>query len=170
MLVLDYVWQVPTLASYNRAMRSVLGGWQWSSLLNVKSGEPVTVGLGVYANAGEIDGPQRPNQTGSALDGKGLNDWINPSAFTVPAQATFGNARQGNVRLPRNTQVDSSLSKDFQIFERFRMQFKMEGINVFNHTEFSSVDNNFYPGSTTFGHLNNTLLPRTAQLGLHLLF
>ena len=170
MLVLDYVWQVPTLASYNRAMRSVLGGWQWSSLLNVKSGEPITVGLGVYANAGEIDGPQRPNQTGSALDGKGLNDWINPSAFTVPAQATFGNARQGNVRLPRNTQVDSSLSKDFQIFERFRMQFKMEGINVFNHTEFSSVDNNFYPGSTTFGHLNDTLLPRKAQLGLHLLF
>src|ERR1017187_2726838 len=162
--------QLPTMAGYNHAMRSVLGGWQWSTLANVKTGEPITVGLGVYANAGEIDGPQRPNQTGSALDGKGLNDWINPSAFTVPAQATFGNARQGNVRLPRNTQVDSSLSKDFQIYEGFRLQFKMEGINVFNHTEFSAVDYNFYPGSPTFGHLTDALLPRKAQLGLHLLF
>ena len=97
----------------NTAMRTALGGWQWSSLVNVKTGEPITVSLGVYANAGETDGPQRPNQVGKALDGKGLNDWINPGAFAVPAQATFGNAHQGNVRLPRNTQVDSSLSKDF---------------------------------------------------------
>jgi hypothetical protein len=168
--VLDYVWQLPTLSSYNTAMKTALGGWQWSSLVNVKTGEPVTVNLGVYANAGETDGPQRPNQVGKALDGKGLNDWINANAFTVPARATFGDAHQSNVRLPRNTQVDSSLSKDFQLHERFRLQFKLEAINVFNHTEFNSVDNNFYPGSTTFGHLNNTLLPRVSQAGLHLIF
>ncbi len=170
MLVLNYVWQLPTLSSSNTAMKTVLGGWQWSGLLNVKSGEPITVGLGVYANAGETDGPERPNQIGKPLAGKGLNNWINANAFTVPAQATFGNASQGNVRLPRNTQVDSSLSKDFPLRERFRLQFKIEAINVFNHTEFNSVDSNFYPGSTTFGHLNNTLLPRVSQAGLHLLF
>jgi hypothetical protein len=168
--VLNYVWQLPMLSSYNTAMKTILGGWQWSGLLNSKSGEPVTVNLGVYANAGETDGPQRPNQVGKAMNGNGMNDWINPSAFTVPAQATFGNARQGNVRLPHNTQMDSSLSKDFPIYERFRMQFKFEAINVFNHTQFNQVDNNFYPGGTTFGHLNNTLLPRIAQVGLHLLF
>jgi len=170
MLVLNYVWQLPAMSGYNTAAKAVLGGWQWSGLLNVKSGEPVTVGLGVYANAGETDGPQRPNQIGKALDGNGMNDWINSNAFAVPAQATFGNARQGNVRLPRNTQVDSSLSKDFPIRERIRMQFKIEAINVFNHTQFNSVDSNYYPDSTTFGHLNNTLLPRISQVGLHLLF
>lgn len=170
MLVLNYVWQLPIFSGYNRALKAVLGGWQSSSLLNVKSGEPVTVGLGVYANAGEIDGPQRPNQVGKALDGKGLNDWINPSAFKVPAQATFGNASQGNVRLPRNTQLDSSLSKAIPLHDQFHFEFKIEAINVLNHTQFNSVDAYFYPGSPTFGHLNNAALPRIAQVGLHLLF
>jgi hypothetical protein len=170
MLVFNYVWQLPALSGSNFAMRTVLGGWQWSSLMNVKTGEPVTVGLGVYANAGETDGPERPNQIGKATDYKGLNDWISPSAFSVPAQATFGNASQGNVRLPRNTQVDSSLTKNFKLHERFNLEFKIEAINALNHTEFNSVDNNYYPGSTTFGHLNNTGLPRISQAGLHLMF
>lgn len=169
-LVLSYVWQLPTMQGSNLATRTALGGWQWSGLLNVKSGEPVTVGLGVYANAGEVDGPLRPNQSGNALDGKGMNDWINPNVFSVPAQATFGDARVSNVRLPRNTQMDSSLSKTFPLHERFRLEFKLEAINVLNHTQFNSVDTDYYPGSTTFGHLNNTQLPRVSQAGLHLLF
>jgi hypothetical protein len=170
MLVFNYVWQLPTLANYNVAMRTVLGGWQWSSLLNVKSGEPVTVSLGVYANAGETDGPQRPNQVGKAGDYKGLKDWIAPGAFAVPAQATFGNASQGNVRLPRNTQVDSSLTKNFKLHERFNLEFKIEAINALNHTQFNSVDSDYYPSSTTFGHLNNAGLPRVSQAGLHFMF
>jgi hypothetical protein len=170
MLVFNYVWQLPTLSGSNFAMRTVLGGWQSSSLMNVKTGEPVTVGLGVYANAGETDGPERPNQIGKATDYKGRNDWISPSAFAVPAQATFGNASQGNVRLPRNTQVDSSLTKNFKLHERFNLEFKIEAINALNHTEFNSVDNDYYPSSTTFGHLNNTGLPRISQAGLHLMF
>ena len=71
MLVINYVWQLPALSNRNTAIRTVLGGWQWSTLANVKTGEPVTVGLGVYANAGEIDGPERPNQIGKATDYKG---------------------------------------------------------------------------------------------------
>jgi hypothetical protein len=170
MLVINYVWQLPVLSNYNTAIRTVLGGWQWSTLANVKSGEPVTVGLGVYANAGEIDGPERPNQIGKATDYKGLNDWISPSAFAVPAQATFGNSSQGNVRLPRNTQVDSSLTKNFKLRDPLHLEFKIEAINALNHTEFNSVDTNYYPGSPTFGHLTGATLPRISQAGLHLMF
>jgi hypothetical protein len=170
MLVINYVWQLPALSNRNTAIRTVLGGWQWSTLANVKTGEPVTVGLGVYANAGEIDGPERPNQIGKATDYKGLNDWINPSAFAVPAQATFGNSSQGNVRLPRNTQVDSSLTKNFKLRDPLHLEFKIEAINALNHTEFNSVDTNYYPGSPTFGHLTGATLPRISQAGLHLMF
>jgi hypothetical protein len=169
-LVLSYTWQLPSFKGSNLATRMALGGWQWSGLMNVKSGEPVTVSLGVYANAGEVDGPLRPNQSGKAQLSKGMYNWIDPNAFSVPDQATFGNARVGNIRLPRNTQLDSSLSKEFPLHDRFHLEFKFEAINVLNHTQFNSVDADYYPGSTTFGHLNNAQLPRVSQAGLHLLF
>jgi hypothetical protein len=168
-LVVDYVWNLPTLRAANAITRAIAGGWTWSSLATVRSGEPVTVALGVYGNAGEYDyTSQRPNQIGNPHTSSGIHDWINAGAFVTPPPATFGDASQGNVRLPRNTQVDSSLSKEFQLYERFHAAFQFEAINVFNHTEFNSVDAT--TGDVTFGYLNGTNFPRVAQVGIHLTF
>jgi hypothetical protein len=64
--------------------------------------------------------------------------------------------------------LDSSLSKDFKVYERLHAMFQFEAINVFNHTEFNSVDAT--TGDTTFGYLNATNFPRIAQVGIHLSF
>lgn len=168
-LVVDYAWNLPELKGANAFARAVASGWVWSGLATVRSGEPVTVALGVYGNAGEYDyTSQRPNQIGTAHTGDGIHDWINAGAFVTPTPATFGDAHQGNVRLPRNTQVDSSLSKDFKIYERFHAMAQFEAINVLNHTEFNSVDAT--TGDGTFGYLNATNFPRIAQVGVHLIF
>lgn len=168
-LVVDYAWNLPDLKGANALARAVASGWVWSGLATVRSGEPTTVALGVYGNAGEYDyTSQRPNQVGTPHASDGIHDWINASAFLTPAPATFGDAHQGNVRLPRNTQVDSSLSKDFQVYENFHAMIQFEAINVFNHTEFNSVDAT--TGDVTFGYLNATNFPRIAQVGVHLTF
>lgn len=168
-LVVNYAWNLPTLKGANAFARAVAGGWVWSSLATVRSGEPVTVALGVYGNAGEYDyTSQRPNQIGTPHTSDGVHNWINTSAFATPTPATFGDARPGNVRLPRNTQVDSSLSKDFPVYESFHAAVQFEAINVFNHTEFNSVDAT--TGDVTFGYLNGTNFPRIAQVGIHLTF
>jgi hypothetical protein len=167
--VVDYVWNLPTLRGANAIARAIASGWVWSSLATVRSGEPVTVSLGVYGNAGEYDyTSQRPNQIANPHTSNGIHDWINAAAFVTPLPATFGDARPGNVRLPRNTQVDSSLSKDFKLYERFHATVQFEAINVFNHTEFNSVDAT--TGDVTFGYLNGTNFPRVAQVGIHLTF
>jgi hypothetical protein len=107
---------------------------------------------------------------GHPQDSKGLNDWINPAAFAVPAQGTFGNAGVSPVRLPRQTQVDSSLTKDFGLHERLHMQFNLSAINVLNHSLFNGVDAGFYEGSVTFGHITSATTQRIVQAGLHFNF
>jgi len=170
MLVANYVWQLPAFKGSHALVRNTLGGWSWSGLINVQTGKPVTVSLNEYLQTGVSDSTQRPNLVAKAQDGKGRTDWLNMSAFAYPTKGSFGNAPIGVARLPRNTQMDSSLSKDFQVYGKVHAQFRLEAINVLNHTLFNSVDSSYYTTSTTFGQLNSAANPRTTQAGLHFSF
>jgi hypothetical protein len=170
MLKANFVWQLPAFTS-NAVLRNAVGGWQLSGLGSVLTGEPIEVTLGSpYLNDGVADSTPRPNLVGKAQDSKGLNDWLNPNAFAVPAQGTFGNSGVSAARLPRQTQLDSSISKDFHLYERVHMQFNLSAINVFNHTLFNGVDSNYYVGSVTFGHITSATTQRVVQAGLHFAF
>ena len=170
MLKADFVWQLPSLRS-NAVLNNVAGGWQFSGIASVLSGEPVTVYLSSpYLNDGVSDSSARPDRVGNAQDSKGIKDWINPSAFAVPAQGTFGNSGISPARLPRQTQIDASLLKDFRLLERVHMQFNLSAINALNHTLFNGVDNNFFVGSVTFGHITSAANQRVVQAGLHFNF
>lgn len=166
----NVVWQVPSFAP-NAVLRNITGGWQLSGIGSVLTGEPVEVTLAApYLNDGVVDSTPRPNLAGHAQDSRGIDDWINPAAFAVPAQGTFGDAGVSPVRLPRQTQIDSSLSKDFALHERLHMQFNLSAINVLNHTLFNGVDTGFYAGSLTFGHITSATTQRIVQAGLHFNF
>ena len=54
------------------------------------------------------------------------------------------------------------------ILEGMDFQFRLEAFNVWNHTNFSSVDTTL--GSDTFGQITNAHDPRILQLGLKLNF
>jgi hypothetical protein len=170
MLVVNYVWQLPTLANHSAAVRGALGGWNWSGIASVNTGEPITVTLNVWANSGVVDSTQRPNISGKAQDGKMMNDWLNVNAFSIPDQGTFGNSGVGIARLPRTTQVDSSLYKDFHIYNQLHMQFRLEAINALNHTLFNGVNSSYYDGNPQFGHVTSATAPRVAQAGVHFNF
>ena len=172
MIKADWVWRLPAFSS-NVLAREVVGGWQWAGLLSVLSGEPIGVAMSttaMFANDGVADSTPRPNQIKKAQVGKGMNNWLDPSAFTIPDLGTFGNAGVSVGRLPRQTQIDSSISKDFQIHEQLHMQFNLSAINVLNHTLFNGVNNSFYEGNTTFGHITSATTPRVVQAGLHFNF
>ncbi len=180
MLKGNFVWQLPSVSS-NALLQTAIGGWQLSGIGSVYTGEPVEVTLASpYLNDGVADSMPRPNLVGKAQDSKGINDWINPSAFAIPTPGTFGNAGVSPVRLPRQTQMDASISKDFHLYERVHMQFNLSAINAFNHTLFNGVDTNFYivpatdgtPAhvSTTFGHITSATTQRVMQAGLHFNF
>ncbi|MGB7549409.1 MAG: carboxypeptidase regulatory-like domain-containing protein [Terracidiphilus sp.] len=172
MIKANWVWKLPSFSS-NAVAHQIVGGWQWAGLLSVLSGEPIEVTLftsAAYSNDGVVDSTQRPNLVGKAQDGKGLHDWLNYNAFSVPNLGTFGNAGVSVARLPRETQVDSSISKDFRIYEQLHMQFNLSAINALNHTLFNGVDSSYWVGNPTFGHITSSTTPRVVQAGLHFSF
>ena len=72
---------------------------------------------------------------------------------------------------------DISLFKNFQLTERFKAQFRCEGYNIFNHTQFSAVDTNAKfdnrtgaPANPLFGQFTASRLPRRMQLALRITF
>jgi hypothetical protein len=169
MIKSNWVWTLPAFSSHALA-HNVIGGWEWAGIFSILSGEPFEVTLftnAAYSNDGVVDSTQRPNQTGKAQDGKGLHDWLNPNAFSVPALGTFGNAGVSPARLPRQTQLDSSITKNFKLFRQLNMQFNLSAINALNHTLFSGVNSSYWVGNPTFGYLSGTTTPRTVQVGLH---
>jgi hypothetical protein len=82
---------------------------------------------------------------------------------------TFGNAGRGMFRGPGQWNLDFSLFKDIPITERFKLQFRTEFFNLFNHTNFgdptSSLD------SASYGTIRGTSVnARLVQFALKLSF
>jgi hypothetical protein len=61
-----------------------------------------------------------------------------------------------------------SVYKVFKPTEKVGVQFRAEAFNVFNHTQFSSVDN--YVGTDSFMYAGSAHSGRVLQLGLKLAF
>jgi hypothetical protein len=106
-------------------------------IINFRSGVPFTPTISRdVANTGV--GNQRPNQVGSGkLDNPTLNAWFDKSAFTVPAQYTFGNSGRGILRSDSQGSVNLSLFKEFAVTEGSRLQFRAEAFNVPNSVYFN---------------------------------
>jgi len=58
--------------------------------------------------------------------------------------------------------------RNIRIGERVSLQFRGEFFNVFNHTNFNTIDTVINDAS--FGQVTSTHLPRNIQLGLKLYF
>ena len=81
----------------------------------------------------------RPLRTHS-IPGIGRQWFNNNGKFTNPATGTFGNCspQLSGLRSPHYTDVDLSLHKDFPLTERFRLQFRTDFINAFNHVQYNA--------------------------------
>jgi hypothetical protein len=78
-------------------------------------------------------------------------------------------------RMPRMTTMDASLNKSFQIKERLRAQFRVEGFNVLNHAIFGgNLNTNPADSNGNFGtwtrNSNVQGFPRQLQLALKILW
>jgi hypothetical protein len=146
-------------------------GWKVTGLGSLQSGAPFTVILPVD-NANIGTGPaQRPDLTGNpnVSAPHTAQEWFNTSAFRMPAQFTFGNAGRNVVFGASENNVDFSLIKDTPIHEGTRLEFRAEGFNILNHTNFADA-----PGRTaftpTFGRYTSAENPRQIQLAMKLIF
>jgi hypothetical protein len=152
----------------NRYANWVVGGWQISGILSVQSGHPFTA-LVNTDNANVLGTVDRPNIIGDGNAGaKTVAQWINVSAFQLAPYGTFGNAGRNNLIGPGLTNLDLSLARNFQLVERFSLQFRAEAFNLANHPQFDLPSQTF--GVPGFGSITSAEAPRQIQFALKLRF
>jgi len=146
---LNWIYDLPRASRWwrNPVARTALDDWQISGIASFISGAPAGVG---YSSSTGTD------ITGSPTDGPRVVVLANPilpksersfshnfptDVFAPPAVGTFGNAPRDVIRGPGVNNWDLSLFKNFRLpGERFKLQFRGEAYNAFNHTQFSNLD------------------------------
>ena len=97
--VLNATYELPigrgrTLGSrWNRAVDSVLGGWQMNGILTLSVGQPLTF-FPAQNTSFSFGGAQRPDSTGKSPElgsARTVARWFDTSQILPPQQFTFGN-------------------------------------------------------------------------------
>jgi len=189
-LVFHAIWDFPRSGS-SPAWRYVAHGWSASVIGAYRSGFPVTI-LGSRAPASSPDlrfnrvdfvgrSGQEPNLAAPVPVPGGVQ-WLDRSVF-LPAVGHLGTLGRGAVPGPGFWNYDFALIRHFATPDaRFRLQFRAEGYNLFNHANLSPPvpvynDPNFgrayygrSPSSSRFGELPLDSPARRLQLALRLQF
>jgi hypothetical protein len=98
--------------------------------------------------------------------------FLNPAAFAVPAFGSFGNCAPRAFHGPGLQVVDLSLFKSFVITESWRVEFRSEFFNAFNHANFNNPNASVAPSQVgSFGKSTSTVTdPREIQFALKVYF
>jgi hypothetical protein len=151
--VMSVVWSDPFYSSGKGWQRQVLGGWTITPLFGARTGIPFTVSdstnslnattgpygiprytptgaYGIYTNGnGPAIGPNNFN----ILDLPVANNWIGNYGISdfgpYPSDMTGRNV----FRAPGAWTFDMSVTKSFQLTERFNLQFRADSFDLFNH-------------------------------------
>jgi hypothetical protein len=184
----NFVYELPFFKdSSNRFLKATVGGWELAGILTFESGAPINLGVSgnnassVIPNAGgssSSNSGNRPNVTGAISYPKTVAQWFNPASFSAPTCATgpdcWGNLGFDALRGPGRDNWNLSLLKTFAFTERFKMQFRAESFNTWNHTQFKGDANNggisLNQGSSNFGAITSAFDPRVFQLALKAMF
>jgi Carboxypeptidase regulatory-like domain/TonB dependent receptor len=200
------------MGSSGRVSNALLGGWSVNWVTTLQGGQPITLGCPTNTGAGtncyDLEVPGQSQDLGLHIDSNDRLSWYgNPKAFAQPcalggapgALVPIPNQPVGCVplngfaalggglvstRSPGFHRLDFSLFKDFQLTERFRLQFRSEFFNILNHPNFNAPNfsGNGVVGvsgsgdftNTNFGEIGSTrdapYDPRQIQFALKLYF
>jgi hypothetical protein len=163
----SWVYQLPVgrgrAADLGGAGNAILGGWDFSGIVRVQSGQPVVIGTPSVSvgRSGKIDDPT-------------INRWFDTTAFLPAAPFTFGNIgpRSPDIRTDFTRNVDAVLVKKFpfSIGDREIVpQFRAECYNLFNTPQFAAPNGSVT--SAQFGTVTRQAnTSRQFQFGLKIAF
>jgi len=183
------------LAGKGKFADRAVSGWTLSGITTVQSGFPFTPQLGYNpTGSGDSRNPVRPDRNPSfsgsiytrGATAQRVAQYFNPAAFRAPAYGTVGNLSRNSLVGPGYSDVDLSLTKNTQITERLRAQFRAEAFNVLNRTNLQTPTPTVFTSGPTQGGTTSQTAPsvvnptagvvtgastsRQIQLGLKLLF
>src|SRR6185312_11382809 len=112
--------------------------------LSISGGTP-NLGNGYGTRANVTGNPGISNPSPSA--------WFNTAAFSAPALYTFGNSGIGILDGPGVFQLNTSLSKNFNISEQKYFQFRWEAYNLTNRVNYNAPSTTLTSGN--FGKITS---------------
>jgi hypothetical protein len=161
----DFVYDLPVGRgqtfgrNVGRLVNQAIGGWQISGIETWRTGLAQTAGTGIAsttslaADAGEVFvGPRSALASGVHVDSANNNQvqfYKNPqaaSAAFIPVTGLEVGTRD-NLRGPHFSNLDLGVAKNFPLTERYRLQFRADAYNVFNHTNFGLPNSLLTSGS-----------------------
>jgi len=167
-------------ANWNAATNAFLGGWEATVIEHATSGFPIfdvdSANSGISLLNANDSTLIRPNMTcNPTLSHPTLAEWFNTACFSQPAAGELGNGpRTLPVAGPDFVNTDFSIIKHFVPREGWRVDFRTEFFNLFNHPQFGAPG---YQGSGAdfntpqFAVINYTVNnPRLVQFALKLAF
>jgi hypothetical protein len=144
-VVMNYVWDVPLFAHSKSVVKAVLGGWQSSGIITLRTGFPFSLSGG-NLNTNSSTYPDRVAD-GRLFDKANRQVWYDYTAFrrtecniqTHPELCHYGNAANDALITPGLHTFDLSLAKNWvfkPLGDQGRLQFRAEAFNAFNTPQF----------------------------------
>lgn len=182
--VLSFVQRAPDLRSGPWMARQALSGWQFSGIMVLQSGLPISVNDSTAGTAyGNSVSEVRAECTGAPVASSGplttrINGYFNFAAFTPapaignePGVTGFGSCGTGIVRGPRQRNLDLGVQREFRVTERGNIEFRAEFFNLTNTPNFGMPVRDFAAAQETlngtWGPISSTASnPRIVQLAL----
>jgi hypothetical protein len=185
--VLNYVWDMPMFANSKGWVHAILGGWQTSGIITLRTGFPFNLSGG-NLNTNSSTYPDRIAD--GRLFGQATRQlWYDPTAFrrtdcniqNRPELCHYGNAATDVLITPGLKGFDLSLGKNWNfspLGERGRIQFRAEAFNAFNTPQFGvpnglnyATPDSVIPDAPRVGEVRSLRQPmRIFQFGLKLYF
>ncbi|WP_031496704.1 TonB-dependent receptor [Bryobacter aggregatus] len=171
-------------------LNAAFAHWATDTRISARSGMPVdilgitgvdpTLGTSVSYQPNLVAGQPLYISDKAAPGGRRINF----AAFSTTVVGTHGNLGRNVANGFGTFQTDIAIRRQFQLSERFGLQFRGEAFNVFNHPVFGSIYNQLSSGAARFGlayNTQNTQMgglnslyqtggPRSVQLALKLIF
>jgi hypothetical protein len=173
-LVLSYFYNLP-FHEGRSLVRKVFGGWTLAGISVFQTGFPIRMLSAEdteLMNSFDFEFPGQPDIVGpfTRLDPRAPgNLFFEPAGFGLSAPGTIGNAPRTMCCGPGIHNHDAALLKEMYVGERFRVQFRAEMFNVFNHAQFMNPIGNISNGPD-FGRILRARAPRQVQFAIKLYF
>ncbi len=154
-------------SNWNPFVNGVLGGWQLNTAWQHQSGQPL--GFGNVIFNGDLKNVVLPR------DQKSVDQWFNlnagferNNALQLASNLRRFPIRFNGIRGPVQDRLDFGLIKNFQLTERFRLQFRAETFNALNFANKANPNTSVTSGA--FGTITSQDPPRSWQGALKLTF
>jgi len=152
----SYIYDLPIFKHTNGLKKTLLGGWQVSGITTAQSGSPFSIlNGGTYDNAGVgnnvgsgsfadlVGDPHGPKPHFNGVAGIPYGPLLdNPGAYAQPTGLTFGDSGRDSLIGPGRLNFDMGIFKHFQMRESLALEFRAEAFNVFNHPQWTGINNN----------------------------